>query len=200
MTCMSSNRLQVCWEPGVFRLCWGRQKKENTSLKTHVAPEGERGRDPFLKKGSKWCLLCSICWSATQRRIQEPFVSRLARRSGDPPPVGGGGLSVNMSCVLHYSQMSEAVGAMGQAFSPTFCHLSPQPRPEGSCENWKWQSNQHVEQADWTKLSWPRSELFNTGPIGGLCCEGAAARCEKHKPKEGKRSAAPGGRGEINGS
>lgn len=48
------------------------------------------------------------------------------------------------------------------SFQSHFLPLIPHSRTAGSCENWKWQSNQHVEQADWTKLSWPRSELFNT--------------------------------------
>lgn len=48
------------------------------------------------------------------------------------------------------------------SFQSRVLPLIPHSRTAGSCENWKWQSNQHVEQADWTKLSWPRSELFNT--------------------------------------
>lgn len=48
------------------------------------------------------------------------------------------------------------------SFQSRVLPLIPHSRSAGSCENWKWQSNQHVEQADWTKLSWPRSELFNT--------------------------------------
>lgn len=46
-------------------------------------------------------------------------------------PVWAWGQSINMNCVLHYFQMSEAVRAIIWAFSPTFCHLSPILGPRG---------------------------------------------------------------------
>lgn len=41
------------------------------------------------------------------------------------------GQGINMNCVLHYFQMSEAVRPITRAFSPTFCHLSPILGPRG---------------------------------------------------------------------
>lgn len=82
--------------------------------------------------------------------------------------------------------------SVGTSFQSLSLPLIPRPRPEGSCENWKWQSNQHVEQADWTKLSWPRSELFNTGPIGGLCYRGCSRAVWEPETQRGERQRSSG--------
>lgn len=59
--------------------------------------------------------------------------SLLSQRQADTvdPPVWAEGQSINMSCVLHYFQMSEAVSPIVRAFSPAFCHLSPILGPRG---------------------------------------------------------------------
>lgn len=46
-------------------------------------------------------------------------------------PVWAEGQGINLNCVLHYFQMSEAVRAIIWAFSPTFCHFSPILGPRG---------------------------------------------------------------------
>lgn len=113
-------------------------------------------------------------------------------------------LSVHLVC--RYSRFSEWSWAGGHKYMQHFALLSdewscqtnspsfqsyflpriPQSRTKGSCENWKWQSNQHVEQADWTKLSWPRSELFNTRPIRGLSVDDAVSLHDNQNLDVGK--------------
>lgn len=138
------------------------------------------------------CLFCSMCWISTQ---DAPLFPGLTLQKQQSPCVRRwSGYKYELRFALFSDEWS--CRSVGTSFQSLSLPLIPRPRPEGSCENWKWQSNQHVEQADWTKLSWPRSELFNTGPIGGLCDRGCSRSVWEPETQRGERQRSSGKQGE----
>ena len=115
------------------------------------------------------------CWS----------LPRHLRRRYSRFPVWAEGQSINMNCVLHYFQLSEAVRAIIWAFSPTFCHLSPILGPRGHVKIESDSQSSMLNRLIGPRLSRPRSELFNTRPIRGLSVEATGSQ-DKQDPDNEK--------------
>lgn len=86
-----------------------------------------------------------------------------------------------MSCVLHYFQMSEAVEAMGRAFSPTFCHLSPSPGSRGHVKIESDSQTSMLNRLIGQSCHGPDQSSLTPG-LSGLFAD----PCENQKPREGR--------------
>lgn len=138
--------------------------------------------------GMFFCFLCC-------RKPLPPFplVSASGRYSGSPCLSRRSEYKYELRLALLSDEWSCQPNSA--SFQSRVLPLIPHSRSAGSCENWKWQSNQHVEQADWTKLSWPRSELFNTSGRQRLpLSEHPASLCAFGKKKK-RRKKREGGKG-----
>lgn len=114
------------------------------------------------------------------------FASLLSQHQADTvdSPVWAEGQSINMSCVLHYFQMSEAVSPIVRAFSPAFCHLSPILGPQGHVKIESDSQTSMLNRLIGQSCHGPDQSSLTPVPVRGSLCLNIQPDCVHFKKKK----------------